>query len=309
METNNCPLVSVPVITYNSSKTVLETLESIKAQTYQNIELIISDDCSTDNTVQVCKDWIANNKERFARTVMLESPVNTGISANGNRAEDACHGEWIKTIAGDDILLPECIGKFVEFVNEHPESIFVFCKFHVFGDNGGEHSFIEDETCLRNDKMSIMSSEEQLDFVMKGLTPPAPCLFYCAKKARQLGVRNDERIKMIEDWPKWIQYLTSGNKFLFIDEFLVKYRVGGISTSQKWQSPLVFKSKRQVYYYYLFEKEYAQNKQDTLDRLIEFDCNLYNSYWKEHLITERIRRSIFYKLYQIMRHLEICKHH
>ena len=58
MEMNNQPLVSVPVITYNSAKFVLETLESIKAQTYQNIELVISDDCSTDNTVQICRDWV-----------------------------------------------------------------------------------------------------------------------------------------------------------------------------------------------------------------------------------------------------------
>lgn len=56
------PLVSVSVITYNSAKTVLETLESIKAQTYQNLELIVSDDCSTDNTVELCRNWIEQNK-------------------------------------------------------------------------------------------------------------------------------------------------------------------------------------------------------------------------------------------------------
>ncbi|MDR0890977.1 MAG: glycosyltransferase [Endomicrobium sp.] len=53
----NNPLVSVCVITYNSSKYVLETLESIKTQTYQNIELIVSDDCSTDDTVEVCENY------------------------------------------------------------------------------------------------------------------------------------------------------------------------------------------------------------------------------------------------------------
>ena len=47
------PLVSIIVITYNSAKFVLETLESAKAQTYQNIELIISDDCSSDNTIEI----------------------------------------------------------------------------------------------------------------------------------------------------------------------------------------------------------------------------------------------------------------
>ena len=59
------PLVSIIVITYNSSKYVLETLESAKAQTYQNIELIVTDDCSNDNTVEICRKWIEENKERF----------------------------------------------------------------------------------------------------------------------------------------------------------------------------------------------------------------------------------------------------
>lgn len=52
------PLVSVIVITYNSSKYVLETLNSVAAQTYDNIELIISDDCSVDNTVEICRNWL-----------------------------------------------------------------------------------------------------------------------------------------------------------------------------------------------------------------------------------------------------------
>ena len=85
VEMNNQPLVSVPVITYNSSKFVLETLESIKAQTYQNIELIISDDCSTDNTVELCQKWVEENKERFVRTQIITSDLNTGVSANGYR--------------------------------------------------------------------------------------------------------------------------------------------------------------------------------------------------------------------------------
>ena len=64
MTKNNNPLVSIIVITYNSAKFVLETLESAKAQTYQNIELIISDDGSTDNTVQICREWLKNNEEQ-----------------------------------------------------------------------------------------------------------------------------------------------------------------------------------------------------------------------------------------------------
>ena len=103
------PLVSIIVITYNSSKYVLETLESAKAQTYQNIELIVSDDCSIDNTVEICREWIENNKERFVRTELITAEKNTGIPANCNRGVKAAQGEWVKLIAGDDILYNNCI--------------------------------------------------------------------------------------------------------------------------------------------------------------------------------------------------------
>mgnify|MGYP000958323009 FL=1 len=63
----NNPLVSIIVVTYNSSLFVRETLESAKRQSYNNIELIITDDASTDDTVKVCREWIANNKNRFVR--------------------------------------------------------------------------------------------------------------------------------------------------------------------------------------------------------------------------------------------------
>lgn len=58
----NKPLVSIVVITYNSSEYVLETLESAKAQTYTNIELIVSDDCSTDETVSICKNGLKQTR-------------------------------------------------------------------------------------------------------------------------------------------------------------------------------------------------------------------------------------------------------
>ena len=115
------PLVSISVIVFNSANTVHETLDSIYAQVYPNIELIISDDCSTDNTVEICRDWIEKNKTRFVRTEVVTVEKNTGVAGNLNRAEAACRGEWIKPIAGDDVLLPNCIQDCIDYMTEHPE--------------------------------------------------------------------------------------------------------------------------------------------------------------------------------------------
>src|ERR1035437_2293826 len=90
------PLVSIIVITYNSSKFVLETLESAKAQTYRNIELIVTDDNSTDETVDICKKWIDENAVQFVRATLVLSKSNTGIPANINRGVNLAKGFWIK---------------------------------------------------------------------------------------------------------------------------------------------------------------------------------------------------------------------
>lgn len=110
MQSQELPLISVVVLTYNSSQYVLETLDSIYRQTYQGpIELIVTDDCSIDNTVDVCKKWIKSNSERFKRIGLIETKENTGVSKNINRGCKWAQGVWIKPIAGDDVLMDECI--------------------------------------------------------------------------------------------------------------------------------------------------------------------------------------------------------
>lgn len=109
MMIDNNPLVSIIVFTYNSSVFVLETLESAKSQSYKNIELIVSDDGSKDDTVEVCENWLKENKDRFTNTHIISVKENTGVSSNCIRATKSFSGEWVKMIAGDDILAPNCI--------------------------------------------------------------------------------------------------------------------------------------------------------------------------------------------------------
>ena len=127
------PIVTIGVLTYNSSKYIIETLESIKAQTYPNLILQISDDCSTDNTIELCEKWIKENKDRFVKNKIIVPEHNTGVSGNANRNWDACETEWFKEIAGDDLLIPNCIEEFMNYVDIHPDAVFVFSKVDCFG--------------------------------------------------------------------------------------------------------------------------------------------------------------------------------
>lgn len=102
-------LVSVIISTYNSAAFIIETLESILHQSWKEIELIITDDASTDDTVTICRHWLEVNSGRFTGVQVITSEVNTGVSANANRGLRAAKGEWVKFIGSDDTLLPGCI--------------------------------------------------------------------------------------------------------------------------------------------------------------------------------------------------------
>ena len=252
---NNNPLVSVPVITYNSSKYVLETLESIKAQTYQNIELVVSDDCSTDNTVEICRKWIDENKERFVRTELITSEKNTGVSANGNRGRKACRGEWIKSIAGDDLLKPNCVEECIKYVIKNPKTIYLFSRVEVFGENKESVDYIT-ERGFDYSFFTLSNEEQRKRYLIKGIIPiPAPTAFYNKLKTIELGITNDERIPMLEDAPKWATCIEKGIHFHFIDEELVKYRVSETALSTRPKLSEKSKQSQALYYlYYRFPK-------------------------------------------------------
>lgn len=292
---NSEPLVSVPVITYNSSKYVLETLESIKAQTYRNIELIISDDCSTDDTVEICKKWVEKNKSRFIRTVLIESPVNTGVSANGNRAEDACEGEWVKPIAGDDILEIECLSSFIAYVNDNPKSEVLFSRVSVFGPSKDRIAFFNS---FFDYSFFTLNPEKQINrLIMQGNCIPAASYFYNRLTLVENSIHNDERIPLLEDLPKWINILRAGISMSFIDKNLVRYRIGNSGLSSGSGSSAFIRSNRLFQLFYVFPYEYKYNEMSAVSRVVDYEMGLHERIKDlESSFSFRIGRSIVYLL-------------
>lgn len=274
MKNKELPLVSVTVITYNSSKTVLETLESIKEQTYQNLELIVSDDCSTDNTVEVCQKWIEENKSRFVRTELLTVEKNTGVAGNCNRAGAACQGEWVKGIAGDDILMPNCVQDYINYVTEHPETEVLFGRVRSFGGKTEEENKKWDSWF--NYQLFSLSSEEILHhllFVANGI--PAPALFYSRDINEKYHLKNDERVPLLEDWVNWINMLRAGIKFHFLDKDIVLYRLnGGLSTGVR-SSMNYFESERLFKFYYAYPAWQQENMDAAIKRIVKEECDIY----------------------------------
>ncbi|MBR6132867.1 MAG: glycosyltransferase [Bacteroidales bacterium] len=232
-------LVSVIVITYNSAQYVLQTLESIKRQTYKNIELIVSDDRSSDNTISICKDWVIENKHIFRNVKVLQTPSNGGICHNYNYALQQANGEWIKYIAGDDILEDNCIERFV--ANIKPNIFLYTCiTKHLQNETG--------EIALYSTRIPDESAWKQARSMLKYLyCINGPTIFIERKHLIETG-GFEEKYPMIEDWPIAIRYTTSGMRIGIVDEPLVQWRIYGNSISHSNHSFAI--SLREAWYDY-----------------------------------------------------------
>lgn len=250
------PLVSIPIITYNSSKTIIETLESVYAQTYQNIELIISDDCSKDNTIELCQKWIEQHKSRFVRTILLKANQNVGISANNNKAKAACLGKWIKGLSGDDLLFPYSIQEYINYVLQHPNVVYVFAKEQLLGEDSRKEYV--NRRC--NYDFFTWSIDQQYDFLtLYWNCLPNTTSFYNRQKILDLGILDDERIPMLDDHPRWITCIKKGVTMHFIDKPLVIYKLSetSISTKQKYSKRFI-QSLKKCYWMYQYENKKAK---------------------------------------------------
>lgn len=230
MEMNNSsnPLVSVVVLTYNSSATVLETLDSIKNQTYKNIELIITDDGSHDDTIKICKRWIDNNQNKFINTEFVATPSNTGISSNANRGVLHSKGSWLKLIAADDKLLPTCIEQNVIFIKTNPQYSIVFSKFEGFGNiDAANRYYWKDCGAV----LTTFSSFDLKTVLYQRNFLPAVTAFYSRRLYEDVG-GFEEAIPLMEDWPFWIKVLDRGYIFGFLDKVTAEYRFSQQSVSQ-----------------------------------------------------------------------------
>jgi len=131
------PLVSVAIPAYNHSKFIEACLASVCAQTYPELELILIDDGSTDNTFGIAQRFLDAHGARFRR-IVLERRANQGVSANSNACIEACHGEWVHLLGSDDIIYPRKIEQIQRAISEWkaPDLALVHADVDLIDENG-----------------------------------------------------------------------------------------------------------------------------------------------------------------------------
>ena len=244
------PLVSVCIITYNSSLTIIKTLDSIKAQTYKKIELVISDDCSKDDTVNIINNWSQENKTHFTNIKIITAEKNAGTACNLHTAIINSTGEWIKILAGDDLLAPECIEAFVNAALEKPGIQFFTCKVKAFCE---DNSF--DLTKIQAFYNHLTKLQHKSKIAKKRLSRykliyPGPEWFFSRKLYNEVGGIN-LKYTMLDETPFTFKVVNCGYEILHVDKELVLYRVSNTSASHSNLSPVRRLYQQQDYDFYL----------------------------------------------------------
>lgn len=229
-------LVSVIVVAYRSADTIIETLESIKNQTYEDMELIVSDDCSPDETVAAARQWIAENRGAFRACGLVTAKQNTGIPGNINRALRHANGMYVKILAADDRMAPDAVAEYVRFCEANSEAL-PLARVKLFAEEKTDDASVQ-AYCDRCWELAQKDYKEQYHMLLKQNWIVAPAAsFYPMEALRKLG-GYDERYRWFEDYPMNLALMHEGYRWGLIDKELVDYRISGQSITGSRQLQL-----------------------------------------------------------------------
>lgn len=272
---SNLPLVSIIVLSYNSSKTILDTLNSILSQSYTKIELIITDDCSEDNTVEIVNLFLSNHGNKFKKFNLISSEKNTGISSNINRGLEVSTGEWIKLIAADDTMLPNCIEDNVIFVMNNSCARIIQSSSLYFKEDIKPERFLYKRDVTKEFIAKNNNPVYQYHILKWAPSINAPTIFIHKSIFQQVGFY-DTTIASFDDWPMWLKISRVGISFYSMDKVTICYRVSSSSFSNKDRDIKIYSN---VYLkLYDFSVKYLFTEMSCFDRMVkkyEYILHLY----------------------------------
>ena len=200
------PKVSVVIPVYNSELFIAEAIESVLNQTYNNIELIVVNDCSTDKTADILNNY-------SGKINIITNERNIGVSLSRNRGLSEMTGEYFAPLDADDVCLPYRLSKGVEFLQSNKSCVLV----------GGQVSYIDSHSkCLGTS--NYPTTEEEVTAHIWRRNPIAhSSLLARAELVKSLGMY-DSSLEVCEDYDLLFRLLRHGY-LANLSEVVVKYRL------------------------------------------------------------------------------------
>lgn len=207
---NETPLISVLMPVYNCELYVKEAIESILNQTHSNFEFLIIDDASTDQTLSIIKTFID------PRIMLIEKPVNTGLTNSLNLGLKLAKGKYIARMDGDDISLPHRFAKQITFLDNNTDYVLCGSILKILNTNR-DYNLPENHKAIKLAMLERCPIAHPTVMMRKSILDRYSFFYNPSKEPA-------------EDYDFWIRLITKG-KFYNIQEVLLYYRLHNFQIS------------------------------------------------------------------------------
>jgi glycosyltransferase involved in cell wall biosynthesis len=217
------PAVSIAIAAYNASPYIRGTLDSIRAQTFTDYEVIVVNDGSSDS------DELERILESHSLPIFYLSQQNKGVSAARNAAINVARGEFYAQLDADDQWEPDYLEVQLRFLTEHPDTALVYCNAIIFGDSS--------EAGLEYMKICPSEGEVSFESLVEERCSVLTCVLARMNVIRSVGMF-DEAIRSCEDFDLWLRIVKNEGTISYHRQVLARYRrhKGSLSSDRVWMT-------------------------------------------------------------------------
>ena len=198
--TDDRPLVSIIVLCHNYGRFLREAVDSALAQTYPNCEVLVLDDGSTDDSLEVARS--------YGEAVRVFTHPNMGVERTSNRGVEEARGEYTAFLSADDLFEPTYVEELYDALTAVPEASYAYCRAQMFGADDRvlrAFPFSPDLIALRTNYVNACALTRRADYLAVG------------------GMSDVGEITM-EDWDLWLRMLEQGKRGTFVRKPLLRWR-------------------------------------------------------------------------------------
>ncbi len=219
------PKTAVVIPTYNSSRYLVQAIDSVLAQTWQDLEILVIDDGSTDETERVMR--------RYQSPVRYIYQQNGGVAIARNRGIAESKGKYVAFLDADDTWLPHKLELQIEALQKQPQYRACYSALAV----------ADAELNPLSINYSYRQSSTLEDLLLRGNVIATPSSVLCERSLFDVAGGFDPKLSQCADWDMWVR-LAVQTEFLYLDEPLVTYRQHGANMSRN--APLLEHDSLQV---------------------------------------------------------------
>src|SRR6185437_3617110 len=233
MESNRPPKVSVVVPNYNHARFLRQRIDSILNQSFQDFELILLDDCSTDDSRPILSSYASDPRVRLEF-----SEKNSGNSyKQWNKGVRFARGQYVWIAESDDCADPRLLEKLVALLDANPSVQFAFCRSRMLSEDGSLDGFAEtrfwasDQDCWSADYCKDGSEVCRNYMIRTNIVLNASSALFRKAAYESVGGA-DENFRLMSDWKLWASMMLQG-KVAYLSEPLNLYRFHGLTQRSK----------------------------------------------------------------------------